>query len=118
MQDEPEQDSWSAPAVAGGAVPEGLATSAAFDPAAPAVAGASAAPFGDVPLLLGATAPWAHFLAIVGFCSVGLLIVVGVLAGAVGSATGRPDLVVLMVVYPLSALIYFFPSLYLLQYAK
>jgi hypothetical protein len=114
MQEEPEQDSWSAPAAAA----DGLATPEAFDPAAPAVAGASAAAFGDVPRLLGGTAPWAHFLAIFGFCSVVLLIAVGVLAGAVGFATGRPDLVVLMVVYPLSALIYFFPSLYLLQYAK
>jgi hypothetical protein len=73
---------------------------------------------GEVPGLLARTAPWAHLLAMVGFVSVALMILVGVGAGAVGLATGRPETAVLMVIYPLSALIYFFPSLYMLQYAK
>lgn len=73
---------------------------------------------GGVPGLLARTAPWAHLLAIVGFVSVGLMILVGVGAGAVGLATGRAETAVLMVIYPLSALVYFFPSLYMLQYAK
>ena len=73
---------------------------------------------GAVPGLLARTAPWAHLLAIVGFVSVGLMILVGVGAGAVGLATGRAETAVLMVIYPLSALVYFFPSLYMLQYAK
>jgi hypothetical protein len=73
---------------------------------------------GRVPLLLGQTAPWAYLLAIVGFLSVALMIVVGIGAGAVGLATGRAETVILMAIYPLSALIYFFPSLYMLQYAK
>jgi hypothetical protein len=71
-----------------------------------------------VPELLGRTAPWAYLLAIVGFLSVALMIVVGIGAGAVGLATGRAETAMLMVIYPLSALIYFFPSLYMLQYAK
>jgi hypothetical protein len=75
-------------------------------------------PLGRVPLLLGQTAPWAYLLAIVGFLSVALMIVAGIGAGAVGLATGRADTAILMAVYPLSALIYFFPSLYMLQYAK
>ena len=75
-------------------------------------------PLGGVPVLLGRTAPWAYLLAIVGFLSVGLMIVVGIGAGAVGLATGRAETVILMVIYPLSALVYFFPSLYMLQYAK
>jgi len=74
--------------------------------------------FGGVPGLLARTAPWAHLLAIVGFVSVGLMILVGVGAGAVGLATGRAETAVLMAIYPLSALVYFFPSLYMLQYAK
>lgn len=75
-------------------------------------------PLGGVPRLLGRTAPWAYLLAIVGFLSVALMIVVGIGAGAVGLATGRAETAILMVIYPLSALIYFFPSLYMLQYAK
>jgi len=75
-------------------------------------------PLGGVPLLLGRTAPWAYLLAIVGFVSVVLMIVIGIGAGAVGLATGRAETAILMVIYPLSALIYFFPSLYMLQYAK
>jgi hypothetical protein len=74
--------------------------------------------FGAVPGLLARTAPWAHLLAIVGFVSVGLMILVGVGAGAVGLATGRAETAALMAIYPLSALVYFFPSLYMLQYAK
>jgi hypothetical protein len=73
---------------------------------------------GQVPGLLARTAPWAHLLAIVGFFSVALMILIGIGAGALGLATGRPETAVLMVIYPLSALIYFFPSLYMLQYAK
>jgi hypothetical protein len=73
---------------------------------------------GSAPALLGRTAPWAYLLAIVGFLTVALMIVVGIGAGAVGLATGRAETAILMVIYPLSALIYFFPSLYMLQYAK
>ncbi len=73
---------------------------------------------GAVPGLLARTAPWAHLLAVVGFVSVGLMILLGVGAGALGLATGRAETTVLMVIYPLSALVYFFPSLYMLQYAK
>jgi hypothetical protein len=75
-------------------------------------------PLGAVPGLLGRTAPWAYLLALVGFLSVALMIVVGIGAGAVGLATGRAETAILMAIYPLSALIYFFPSLYMLQYAK
>lgn len=72
----------------------------------------------SVTQLLQETAPWVRFLAIVGFVSVGLMIVVGLGAGAVGLATQQPETVVLMVIYPLMSLLYFFPSLYLLQYAR
>jgi hypothetical protein len=68
--------------------------------------------------LLAGTAPWAQLLAVVGFFTVGLMIVVGIGAGVVGLATGRAETAILMVIYPLTALVYFFPSLYMLQYAK
>src|SRR5688500_2145353 len=68
--------------------------------------------------MLQETAPWVRFLAIVGFASVGLMILVGLGAGILGLATQKPETVVLMVIYPLMSLLYFFPSLYLLQYAR
>src|SRR5688572_11405761 len=73
---------------------------------------------GSVPETLARTAPWAHFLAILGFVMVGLMMVAAVGAGMIGVATGRPETAVLSIVYPLTALMYFFPSLYLLQFAK
>jgi hypothetical protein len=84
----------------------------------PAYPGATPPSLGAVPDLLARTAPWAHLLAILGFCGVVLMIVIGMGAGLVGLATGRAETAVLMVIYPLSALLYFFPSLYMLQYAK
>lgn len=105
MTDNPESEPLPDPAV-----PPTPATAAPLLPGTP--------PLGGVPGLMARTAPWAHLLAMVGFISVGLMILVGVGAGAVGLATGRAETAVLMVIYPLSALVYFFPSLYMLQYAK
>ena len=73
---------------------------------------------GAVPALLERTGPWVRFLAVAGFSMVALMMMVGVGAGAIGVATGRVETVMLMVLYPLIALMYFFPSLYLLQYGK
>jgi ABC-type multidrug transport system permease subunit len=67
---------------------------------------------------LGRTAPWTQFVSILLFVSVGLMILVGLAAGAVGIATERAETAVFMVVYPLMGLLYFFPALYLLQYSK
>jgi hypothetical protein len=80
--------------------------------------GAPQPPFGAVTRALERTAPWTRFLSIVGFIGVVLMIVIGIAAGAIGLMTQRAETTVLMVLYPLMALMYFFPSLYLLQYSK
>lgn len=68
--------------------------------------------------ILHRTQPWVRFLAICGFVMVGLMLVVAIGAGLAGIATQRVETAVLVVTYPLFALLYFFPSLYLLRYAS
>jgi hypothetical protein len=68
--------------------------------------------------ILHRTQPWVRLLAICGFAMVGLMLVVAIGAGLAGIATQRVETAVLVVTYPLFALLYFFPSLYLLRYAS
>ena len=67
--------------------------------------------------ILQQTQPWARLMGIVGFVMVGLMILVGVGAGAAGIATGNAETAVLLVVYPLIAVLYIFPSMYLVRYS-
>jgi hypothetical protein len=119
MDDNPEQEPFSElpPDLQG--APEERAPAPIAEPPAGALPPAQSPPsLGEVPDLLARTAPWTQLLAIMGFGGVVLMIVIGIGAGLVGLATGRAETAVLMVIYPLSALLYFFPSLYMLQYAK
>jgi hypothetical protein len=68
--------------------------------------------------MLYRTQPWVRLLAICGFVMVGLMLVVSIGAGVVGIATQRLETTVLVITYPLFAILYFFPSLYLLRYAS
>jgi len=68
--------------------------------------------------LLRETQPWVRFMGIMGFVSVALMVLVGLGMGAFGLAGGRPEMMVLVIVYPLMGLLYFFPSLYLVRYAS
>jgi hypothetical protein len=49
---------------------------------------------------------------------VGLMLVVAIGAGLAGNRDQSAETAVLVVTYPLFALLYFFPSLYLLRYAS
>lgn len=68
--------------------------------------------------ILQRTQPWVRFMAILGFMTVGLMLIAAAGVGTVGVATENPQMVVVMFVYPLMALAYVFPSYYLLQYAN
>lgn len=68
--------------------------------------------------ILQGTRPWARMMGILGFVSVGLMLSVGVVAGAMGIATGDAQTAALIVVYPAVAVLYVFPSLYLLRYSQ
>lgn len=119
MDENPEQEPLPELASDEQGAPEGRAPVPIAQPPAAALPPAQSPPsLGEVPGLLARTAPWAQLLAIMGFCGVALMIVIGIGAGLVGLATGRAETAALMVIYPLSALLYFFPSLYMLQYAK
>ena len=63
------------------------------------------------------TQPWVRFLAIMGFIGAGFMVLVGVTAGVAGAVTGRIETIGLMIVYPIMAVVYVFPSLFLLRYA-
>jgi hypothetical protein len=63
------------------------------------------------------TQPWVRFIAIMGFIGAGFMVLVGLTAGVAGAATGRIETLGLMVVYPIMAVVYVFPSLFLLRYA-
>ena len=67
---------------------------------------------------LAGTHPWARFLAILGFCVVGLMLFAGLAGGVAAAASGKPELAVIMVIYPLLSLAYFFPALFLLRFAN
>jgi hypothetical protein len=63
------------------------------------------------------TQPWVRFMAIMGFIGAGFMVLVGLTAGIAGAATGRLETLGLMVVYPILAVVYVFPSMFLLRYA-
>jgi len=66
---------------------------------------------------LARTQPWVRFLAIMGFVAAAFMLLIGVFAGLAGLATGRVQTFAFMLVYPIFAVVYVFPSLYLLRYA-
>ena len=78
--------------------------SSAFDPA--------------IPRILKETQPWARLMGIIGFVSVALMILGGLGAGVAGALTRNPQMAALLIVYPLMAALYVFPSMHLMRYAN
>jgi hypothetical protein len=64
------------------------------------------------------TRPWVRFLSIIGFITAGLMIVLGLAAGAFGAAAGNTEMIVLLFLYPLMGVLYIYPSICLLRYAN
>ncbi len=75
-------------------------------------------PLAPVSAILDATRPWVRLMGIVGYISVGIMIVAGVGAGLAGMAVGDVATASLMIVYPLVAVLYIFPAMYLMRYAS
>lgn len=68
------------------------------------------------------TAKWGKFLAIIGFIGCGLLLIVGIFAGSVFSSLSAIEgigmsSVFLTIIYVCIALLYFFPCMYLYNFA-
>ena len=68
--------------------------------------------------ILQQTQPWARLISIMGFVSVAFMMIGGVAAGAIGLATQNVQAAVLVIVYPLLAVLYIFPSMYLMRYSN
>jgi hypothetical protein len=68
--------------------------------------------------ILTDTQPWARTMGILGFVTVGFMILGGLAAGVVGVATGNLQSVMLMIFYPVLGILYIVPSMYLLRYAN
>jgi hypothetical protein len=73
---------------------------------------------------LNVTRKWTMFLAVIGYIFLGLYVILGLLAGTIMSAFksgetifGLPESFTLIAV-PVSAIILFFPGIYLLRYSK
>lgn len=68
--------------------------------------------------MLRQTKPWVRFLSIMGFIGAGMMILGGLIMGVAGAASGRPEMLLLCILYPLLGLLYIFPALFLHRYAS
>jgi hypothetical protein len=72
----------------------------------------------NVAELLRQTKPWVRFLSVLGFIGVGLMCLAGAFGAAAAVVTGDPNMVAVSLIYPVAALLYLFPSLFLFRYAS
>ena len=72
----------------------------------------------EVSRILQQTRPWARLMGILGFVSVGMMLLIGLGAAAAVLATQSGEAAFLLVLYPLMATLYVLPSIYLLRYAN
>jgi hypothetical protein len=81
---------------------------------------ATAAPadFDGIVRAMVKTRPWVRLMAVLAFISVGFMALAGLFGGIAGVATGEPTVMILLIVYPLCALLYLFPAIYLWRYAN
>jgi predicted transcriptional regulator len=68
--------------------------------------------------ILRRTRPWVLLMAIMFFIGVALMLITGVGMGLFGLASGEPEALAMMIVYPVFALLYIMPGVYLWQYAS
>ncbi len=84
----------------------------------------------EIKAYLKESAKWANFLAIVGFISIGLLVILGLFMGAImntamgemanqmGAGAGAMPTTLITILYLIMGLLYFFPTLYLFRFAR
>lgn len=72
-----------------------------------------------VPAILAGTKPWVRLVSILGFVSAGLMFIAGLGMAAVSVVQrAGPEMLVLGIIYPISALLYGVPSFLLFRYAS
>ena len=74
--------------------------------------------FGDIPHTLEKTRPWVRLMSVLAFIAVGFMALAGLFGGIASVANQDPTMAILLVVYPLFALLYLFPAIYLWRYAN
>lgn len=72
----------------------------------------------EVSRILGQTQPWARLMGILGFVTVGMMLLFGLGAAVAVLATQGGEAALLLAVYPLMAVLYVLPSIYLMRYAN
>ena len=72
----------------------------------------------EVSRILGQTQPWARLMGIVGFVTVGMMLLFGLGAAVAVLAMQSGEAALLLAVYPLMAVLYVLPSIYLMRYAN
>lgn len=91
----------------------------AFGPQVPSLGAAGSDPLG--PMLSGVlqqTQPWVRLVGIAGLVSAALMLLAGLAGGAAGLVTGDPTALVLLLAYPVGAVLYAFPSMHLVRSAR
>ena len=68
--------------------------------------------------VLRRTQPWTRLMGVLGFITVGFRLGVGSCGGLAGLATGDATALARLFIYPVVALLYIFPSLYLIRYSR
>ena len=69
---------------------------------------------------LNETGKWSKFLAVIGFCFIGLIVVIGLFAGTIFGAVGAAlpySGFMISVIYIVMGLLYFFPVYYLFKFS-
>jgi Family of unknown function (DUF5362) len=72
----------------------------------------------EVSRILGQTQPWARLVGILGFVTVGMMLLIGLGSAAAVLVTQSGEAAFLLAVYPLMAVLYVLPSTYLMRYAN
>ena len=72
----------------------------------------------EVSRILGQTQPWARLMGILGFVTVGMMLLIGLGTAVAVMATQGWEAAFLLAVYPLMAVLYVLPSIYLMRYAN
>jgi len=72
----------------------------------------------EVSRILGQTQPWARLMSILGFVTVGMMLLIGLGTAVAVMATQGWEAAFLLAVYPLMAVFYVLPSIYLMRYAN
>jgi len=74
--------------------------------------------FSGIARTLEKTQPWVRLMSVLAFIGVAFMAAAGLIGGVAGLASGDATMILLMVIYPLFALLYLFPAIFMWRYAS